>query len=236
MLNSCLCASDNVSADPAWKGIYRAGGVSFVIAAILFISSLATSLAGPSAFTATSGEALLTNLANQKLLFQITSGILTLGSIFLIPPVLALYLALKDMSRTRILIASGLALFGVVLFQGAVIVNYSLVRLSTGYAAAMSESERVAYAVAANLVIEATLAGITVGDIFFGVAVLIVSLVMLKGIFGKGTAYFGIVAGVVLLLGSIPLPALAVFFILSFVIIAVWFVVVGSRLYKLGGA
>ena len=78
-----------MSVDTAWKGVYRAGGVSFLIEGILFILLV---LVGFLAFTSTFGgefpttaEEYLTSYADQRLLFQTFDGIFALAIILLIP-------------------------------------------------------------------------------------------------------------------------------------------------------
>jgi len=59
---------------------------------------------------------------------------------------------------------------------------------------------------------------------------------MLKGIFSKPTAYLGIAASI---LGfvyptSVFVPSLSMIVVIEVLIFAVWFIVAGLRLYRLG--
>lgn len=221
-----------MSVDPTWKGLYKTGGASFLVAGILFIIGFfLLFFLGPLPSTT---EAALKTVAEQKLLFQTNNGIFTLATILFIPALLALYLALKEVDKTGMLIASGLSALAITLFLGAIIVNYSLIILSREYGAATTDAQRAAYVAAADLVRGAAGAGFALSVLIFSVAVLIVSRVMLKGIFGKGIAYLGIITGIVGLVGGIPVPVLSIIGLVSVLFFAAWFLAVGNKLYKLG--
>lgn len=59
---------------------------------------------------------------------------------------------------------------------------------------------------------------------------------MSNGVFSKGVAYLGIVTGVVVLGALIPVYALGmvIFATIALILLAIWLVVVGYKLYKLG--
>ena len=68
------------------------------------------------------------------------------------------------------------------------------------------------------------------------VSSIIIGLVMLKGVFGKGVSYLVLLSGTLTLLGTMgvllePLTILAPF---GLILGAVWQIIVGVRLYKLG--
>ncbi len=62
--------------------------------------------------------------------------------------------------------------------------------------------------------------------------IIIINIVMLKGVFHKGVGYLGIATGLLILLAS--LPNLGFFFPIFIVLLGVWSIAVGSKLYKLG--
>lgn len=225
-----------MSAEPAWRGAFRAGGASYLIAGILYIASvvLIVAIGGPPS----TGEGYLKLLAGGKLPFQTLVGFFALADILLVPAVLALYLALKEVNRTQMLIAS--AFWGVTIAAdlGTLMVWYSLVPLTDAYVAATGEVQRAAYVAAAVAVLGATNAGFTLAFFLgWGVATIIQSLVMLKGVFSKGVAYLGIIAGIVSLLaglGTSAVPALGAVLPIWFIIFAVWWLLVGFRLRKIG--
>jgi hypothetical protein len=67
--------------------------------------------------------------------------------------------------------------------------------------------------------------------------ILLTGLVMLKGIFSKGTAYLGLatgVLGIVAVVGPFFISALSVTIIFTSVLTTVWALLVGYKLYRLG--
>jgi uncharacterized membrane protein YhaH (DUF805 family) len=113
----------------------------------------------------------------------------------------------------------------------------ALTTLSQNYAAATSDIQRAAYLATANYALAVTAVSEPVYSFaVFSIGLLIISLVMLKGIFGKATAYLGIVASIVGFVYGISLfvPALAITAAITVILWAVWSLLVGSRLYRLG--
>jgi hypothetical protein len=72
--------------------------------------------------------------------------------------------------------------------------------------------------------------------VVFSIGVLIISIVMLKGVFSKLTAYLGIAVGIVATVAGfyVFLPALAVLTLPSLVAFGLWCVLAGRRLFRLG--
>lgn len=81
-----------------------------------------------------------------------------------------------------------------------------------------------------------------VADAALFLTALIVGLVMLNGIFRKGVAYLGIVGGIVGLIGSpyspalLPVLPLGVALGIGFVLLIIWYILIGYKLHKLGSA
>jgi hypothetical protein len=65
------------------------------------------------------------------------------------------------------------------------------------------------------------------------VGILIFGLVMLKGLFGKGTAYLGLLTGVVGIIGSISISVFPIVFVVGLVLSGIWCFPVGYRLLRL---
>ena len=69
------------------------------------------------------------------------------------------------------------------------------------------------------------------------IGILITGLVMLKGIFSKGTAYLGLVTGtlgIVSVVGPFFVSSLSLTVIITSVLTTVWVLFAGYRLYRLG--
>jgi hypothetical protein len=119
--------------------------------------------------------------------------------------------------------------------------NYAaLITLSGQYAASTDDARRVGIAVAADLP-----AAILGSSLFAVYAILVPSLgilvlgwVMRQGRFGQGTAYLGVltgILGIVAVLGPYLLPALGAVVILTSILTALWVLLVGIRLLRQSG-
>lgn len=204
-----------------------------MVAGVLFILALLLLMAGGVEPPTTAEEA-LTTYAGQELLFRTVDGIYVGIILLFIPGVLALYLSLKEVNKTYMLIASGLLGAAIALSLVQVTVDYSLIGLSGEHAAATGEAQQAAYRAAADLAIGAMAANSTIADLLYGFATLVASVVMLKSVFGKGTAYLGIVAGILGMFGAIPVPAIIAIAPIFFILYIAWFLAAGYRLYTLG--
>jgi hypothetical protein len=121
-----------------------------------------------------------------------------------------------------------------------------LVYLSDNYMAATTDAQRAALATAAEWAIAVnnavSAAGIDPILTSCAIGVLVISFVMLKGIFHKSVAYFGIITGalgIISALGiivrpiAVPPPLGIAYTVYSFFLV-IWFVAVGLKLYRLG--
>lgn len=152
------------------------------------------------------------------------------------PRVLGLYLSLKAVKKNQMLIGTAVWLAAIPIFlvsRGQII---SLVPISTSYTATTSEIMRAAYVVSVELAIDAANVYVAMALALLGVGSVIIGLIMLKGVFGKGLGYLVIVAGILILLGTcgVLLEVLAILTLFGLVLTAVWQIVVGAKLTRLG--
>jgi hypothetical protein len=227
--------------DPAWKGLYRLGGISLIVGPLILIPELFLLFTGPPQTSGTSAR--LTFLASNKLGFITFIGIFILRDTLFIIGILALYFALKGVNRTYMLIANVLMLIGTVSEIGVgATFNYVQIALGDSYAAATTDAQKAAYVASADLAIGVVSSVVSLQGIFFVAAIIIISLVMLKGIFHKILAYVGIVLGIVSFVGGIaggfgppPFSIIGILALTSFSILGfIWLPIVGYKLYKLG--
>jgi hypothetical protein len=217
--------------DPSWKGAYKAGGFSLFAAGVLvfvFLLSLFTLQVS----LPLTPQAVLENPVTPVTLFLLAA----FGELLLMPGVLGLYLSLKDVKKNHMLIATALWLAAVAMFlvsRGQII---SLSQISGRYLATTSETLKAAYLASADLAIEVANIYADMALSLLAVASIIVGLVMLKGVFGKRIGYLVIVAGILTLFGTfgVLLEPLAILTLFGLVLTAVWQIVVGAKLYKLG--
>jgi len=133
-------------------------------------------------------------------------------------------------------IATGFWVVGVPMFLASRGLIISLTQLSSSYINTTSETMQAAYMASAELALAIQNIYATMGvTLVLCVAPIIIGMVMLKGVFGK-IGYLVIAAGILTLFSPFGV-ILSVPIILPFIglaLTAVWQLVVGVKLYKLG--
>ncbi len=217
-----------------FKGIYTAAGISSILGAIFIIITIAGSVVPSPEVEAEveRDERRLLRIDGNRLLFSLESGSYMLIWLFLIPLFPALYLALRGVQQSY-------ALLGAVIGVVAIITNltgswmfYSLLTLSKIYIAA-SAAEKTAIVAASQAVNAMVNVSITVGFMLIGVAIIISSLAMLRGVFSKWVGWLGVVTGILFVLAGLLLPLVSIVFILPIVPVIIWLIGVGAKLYRL---
>jgi len=222
--------------DPSWKGLYRWGGISALLAGV--ISFICIALAFRIGALPSGGEAVLKYLSGQTTLAYTIYGLIILADILGILFLLALYLALKGVNKNAMLAATGFEGLGLVLDLGVTVISWiGLITLSQNYAAATSDAQRAAYVAVADYALAViAVSGPVFSLVTSSIGALIASLVMLRGVFNRATAYLGIAASIVGLVYGISVfgPALTILFIIAILLSGIWYLLVGYRLYRLG--
>ena len=95
-----------MSADPAWRKLYRASGVCFLLEPVLLLIFFTTFYLLGVSTSAPTAEETLKSFPSRELAFYVPNVPLVLIAIFLVPCVLGLYTALKDVNRSYALLAS----------------------------------------------------------------------------------------------------------------------------------
>jgi Domain of unknown function (DUF4386) len=220
--------------DPTWGGVYRLGGVCLFLTGLLFFAGAALSiLIGPAPL---GGEAYLNGVAAHPMLSRLNFGAFALTDFLLVPGLLALYLALRRIDKNAMLVAAGLIALYVVLDLAITELNsLTLVALTREYEAA-AEAEKPAYVAAASYALATLPLGTFLSYVVSSFGLLIVSVVMLKGVFSRPTAWVGIVASAEGLVGGfyVLVPVLAVLLVPSLLAFGIWSLLAGTRLYRLG--
>jgi hypothetical protein len=223
-----------MATDESWRALYRAAGISGMLAAIIYL--VAVVLIFTTAPVPTSGGAeTLSYIAAHRSLY-IIKQILWLGpSVLAMVVFLALYPALKQVNTSYAALGAtiGVAAWALSLAwpttgEGAP----ALVYLSDRYVAATSDAQRIAFATAAEGFI-ATEATPSPFGVLQPLAICILSLVMLRGVFPKGVAYLGVATGALGVLSEALISLLGIMYAIYGVLIIVWFLVIGWQLYRL---
>ncbi len=222
--------------DSSWRGLYRAGSVSAVLYIILPIVALVLIAIAPPV-PSSGGAAILQYIASNKPVYILELVLFVGLSVPAMVVFLALYMALKHLNKSLAAIGT---VFAIVSEAIALAVNSSppslnggLVYLSDQYVAATTAAQHIAYATAADSLIASTNA-VNAAGILFEAGILIISLVMLKGVFHKGVAYLGIATGAIGIISEALRPILGFGYIVFFVLEVIWLIAVGWKLYRMG--
>jgi hypothetical protein len=221
-----------------WKTLYQAGALAPLIALALYSSQFIILIFGDPFPTTIEGWYAL--FQRNKLLglwylnaLDIVSWAL-LGIMFL-----ALYVALRRVRPSWMLIAVYFALLGVVVFIVPRVLQVSVVTFSDLHATATTEAQRTMYLTAGETLSHvSTATPQTLGFLFMAVAGLIISVVILRSqSFGKAAGYVGIVGFVLALANYISwiiAPSIAaVLMPVNSLLWLIWWLMMSVGLFRL---
>jgi hypothetical protein len=218
------------TAEFPWKPLYRIGAAAALSTVMLIIIAIPIFLVWPppgdllpTASTVIDSFALLQN--NWLLGLLSFDLVMLVSAVLLIPIYLALYVSLRRASPSLMAIALTLGLVGIAAYF-AVNPAFTMLSLSTHYAAATSEAQRALF-VAAGL---ATLAGYqgTGFDMYY-----VLSAMLRSAIFSKGTAYLGIAAGILMIVPATAGIIGVYLSLLSLLPLVAWYLLIAQRLLRL---
>ncbi len=228
--------------DSRWQGLYKLGGVAALIIAVLLGCEIVVFSVWPQPTTALGYYALFRDNWLVGLLDLDLLGML--AYILFVPVILALYAALRQSNEALTAVATALFFVGISAFF-ATNTAFSMFSLSGQYAAATTDAERSMFLAAGQAMFTAfNIGAFQVSYVIVSGAWLMISVVMVRsGVFGRATAYSGILAGATAL-GAVALehtPVVGGFFALlvavyfaAIVFLGMWVVLTGRRLYQLG--
>ena len=224
-------ASHAAIADAAWKPLYRVGGAAALLVAVLYVIQIIDFVVTPPPSTVIG---YFTLFHKNALLGLLDLDLLSIADYALfVPMFLALSMALRRVSPSFIAIALTLALVGIATYFASN-TAFEMLSLSSQYAAATTDAQRSLF-VAAGQAMLAIYQGTAfdVNYVLLSVAHLIISVVMLRStIFGKVTAYVGILANALGL--GLFVPAIGVFLaLISVVGLLIWYILIARRLFQL---
>ncbi|MGD0777589.1 MAG: hypothetical protein ABSC05_32760 [Candidatus Solibacter sp.] len=218
--------TSNTAPDPDWKSLYRIGGICLFAAGVVYFVVTALMTVVP---MATDAETYLRALAAHRgPAFAFFAG-MALADMLFVPAALALYFALRHLARTAMLLAAALLLF-------YAFVDLTVYEINSMAVVLLSRQDTAAAAGGAQLV----LAVVPIAGCFTialsSAGALIASIVMLRGVFGKPTAYAGIAAAVASLVGAFYLafPPLEWLLLPATIAYGLWGILAGARLFRLG--
>jgi hypothetical protein len=233
--------TDTEIADSAWKGLYRVGGVTALIAAVLLpIEVIVFAVWGQPSTVVDA----FTLFHNNKLLGLLEFDLLGIVIyIILVPTLLALYVVLRRASASFMAIGTIFFFVGIMVYFASN-TSFCMLYLSDQYAAATTDAQRSMFLAAGQAMI--TIFNVTTfgfSYVIVSVALLIVAAVMLRStIFSRATAYAGILANALavgsIAVGSIQLILMpmigGILSLISIVFLIIWYALIARRLFQLG--
>jgi hypothetical protein len=224
--------------DKDGRSLYRVGGVSALALALGYLVIIALYI--PIGAPPSGAEPRLTSMAGHTTAWWAILGLSVLTDFLFVPVALSLYLALRGLNRNVMLMATGCVALFVFLDLAITWTNYAaLIALSGNYAAAANDVQRATVITAAtypSAVLESRL--LFVYNTFtLSLGILMTGVVMLKGVFNKGTAYLGIatgILGVVSVFGPLLVSALSATIVAASILTTIWLIFAGYRLCILG--
>ncbi len=224
--------------DPSWRSLYRAGSILAALYVVLIIVPLVLFFTTPQP-PSLGGAATLQYIASHKSVYIIELVSFVGLSLPAMVVFLALYVALKHLNKSYAAIGALIAIasevIALALNSSPPSLNGGLVYLSDEYMAATTAAQHTSFATAAEGLIAVSNA-VNAAGILTALGILILSLVMLKGVFPKGVAYLGIVTGALGIVSEAFRPIIGPGYFVYGIPLPIWFLAVGWKLYRLGSS
>ncbi|WP_437757200.1 hypothetical protein [Sorangium sp. So ce1389] len=205
------------------KGSYRLGGAAFIASGLLFLlRGFLDLIAGP---PPSSGAEILAWTSSQAPLLAIANEALFFAAMLMVPAVIALYSSLAGTRKATSDAACGLMAVVAPVLAVLCIVHGRLVYPVYGI--------RISTPDVAALVVAIFYGGLHATGLLLGVATLVLSLAMRRGIYGRWILYLGMATSAADLVGAYPYLIGPVATLFCHVLFTAWFVAVGAVLYKM---
>ena len=233
--------ADTESMDSDWKGLLRLGAVAALIMLLYSVATMIvlTLLGMPPSTAAECFEMLQQNRILGLLRLDVLTVFVYMPSCYLL--FLGIYVALRRTNGAYALLGTVLVFVGITLFL-ATPSPLSMLVLNDKHALAATDAQRSQFLAAGEAILASDMwhsTGAIVGGMLLQSGALLISLLMLQGrVFGKATAYVGI------LTHGLDLVHLVLLFLvpewgeilmaIAGTLYLIWFPLVGLRLFRLG--
>ena len=205
------------------NGLYKAGGISFIITGILFsLRYVLDLLVGP---PPSRGAEILTWIASGGLSLALIPEVLFFAGIFLVPGVIALYYSLASTNRSKAAAGCGIIAAVIPIIEVLVIVH--------GRLSYPVYNIRIDTPAIAELIVAVYYGGLHAIGLMLGIATIVISLAMKRGLYGRNIAYLGFATGVFDIIGAYPDMIGPSLVLVSQILLGAWFLAVGWKLYRI---
>jgi hypothetical protein len=222
--------------DTSWNRLYLAGAVSAVVTVAMYIAALVLFVAAP-APPDSGGASMLEYVDAHRAVYIARQVLWLVPSLPLMIVFLALTAALWRLNPSYVAIAGTMAVVSWSLsfaFPTAGEGSFAMVRLADQYSAATSESERATSVAGAELLIALLDAQAPIG-VLQTMGVLLMSLLMLRGVFTRNLAWLGVATGAIGVASELLRPVLGWGYAVYGVVILVWLLWLAFELRQLAG-
>lgn len=224
------------AAGPDERWMYRAGGIAALVLGVAYLITMA--LYATVGAPPLGGEAWLAYAAGKTAVWSAIVGLAVLTDLLFVPVAFSLYLALREVNRGAMLLATALVLLFAVLDVAVTQTNFAaLITLSGDHNAASTEAQRaatVAAATYATAVLASTVGAYSI--VVLALGEVLVGLVMLRANFSRAAASLALAAGIlgiVSVAGPLLVSASSGAIVISSILTTAWVLLVGFRLYEL---
>jgi hypothetical protein len=187
-----------LSADPAWRGLYRAGAISAASATVMYVIGLVLVVATEAPPTDPTGAEMLDYVDAHRALYYVKQLLWLVPSLPMMVVSLALAAAGWRVSRSLSLVAGTVSTFawaGTYAWLTTGEGSLAMPLLADGYAAASTDLERASFVAGAEMLMAINDMAAPLG-VLQTVGILLLGLLMLRGLFPAWLAWLTIVTGV----------------------------------------
>ncbi len=211
------------------SSLYRIGVFAALLAALaLLIGGVALAISG--SVSTANVDQLLTVIDQKWLTLTIGYVAIILISLFDIFTVPALYTALRRDGKPLVVIAAITAVVGDLINVTGGLIQTALLPLGTRLIGASNATSSVLLASAETVVVLESIFS-TAGFLLVGVSFSCFGVAILRGTFGKWIGWVAIAAGILSILGQIPV--LAALFMVANIAYLLWYIGIGTRFNRL---
>ena len=229
--------SGAIPPDPRWNRVYRIAGLSMVSVGFLYLllGMLTLSLRIPIA----PGTADLPTFAAHAAAGKLTFVLFMVTDLLLIPALVAFYLALRVINRPVVIVGSALLALFIALDLVVTEPNWvNLYSLAYSYVHAGSPSQAAGYLTSAKTALRLVPVTNALSYVISSAALLLVSLALLRSVFGRPVAWIGIginTAGILAGFGYF-VPACAPLITPVLFAFGLWMILLGVRFFRYGSS
>jgi hypothetical protein len=220
--------------DSSWNSLYYVGAICAGLTVLMYAVALA--LYGVAVTPVdVDGEGMLDFIADNRSVYILKQVLWILPSAFLIVTFLALTVALFPLDRSNALIAGTIGVLswaGTFAWPATGDGSLVLVMLADRYADASTDAERASLGSAAEVLIAFNDVPAPLG-VLQTVGILLISMVMLRGVFSKALAWLGVVTGAIGIASEALRPWLGWSYAIYGILVFLWLAWIAWALWTL---